>query len=177
MPSGTNTEVEYLPDSSVSNTLDEELRKLLSTCFTKPQDTVFKDQRYFCEPYEHRWVIRDDQNAIVAHIGVHEKSIEAGNAIFPTGGIAEVCVHPDCRGRGYVGTMLLHVHDWLTHRGTPFALLFGNPRVYGSSGYVQVQNLVHGGTADTWKPVVGMMKELSDVPWPTGEVRLPGPKF
>ncbi len=32
-------------------------------CFTKPQDVVFKDRRYFCEPYPHRWVVRDAQDS------------------------------------------------------------------------------------------------------------------
>ena len=42
--------VEYLPDSSVDDALDEEIRGLLTTCFTKPKDVVFKEQRYFFEP-------------------------------------------------------------------------------------------------------------------------------
>ena len=69
--------VEYLPDSSVDDALDEEIRGLLATCFTKPQDVVFQEQRYFFEPYSHRWIIRDGQGNMVGHAGAHEKEIES----------------------------------------------------------------------------------------------------
>ena len=150
-------------------------------CFTKPEDIVFKERRYFREPYPHRWVIRDAQDDIIAHVGVHEKSVEADERTFPIGGIAEVCVHPDLRGRGFVKSMLACVHDWLIRHGFDFAVLFGDPRVYSSSGYIEVNNLVH----DDWKatgeiytsqsPV--MVRQLFDTPWPAGMVYLSGPKF
>jgi hypothetical protein len=74
-------EIEYLSDNSVDDALDQEIRGLLTTCFTKPQDVVFKDRRYFREPYPHRWVIRNGQGVLVAHIGVHEKEVEAEGMI------------------------------------------------------------------------------------------------
>ena len=102
VPKRMNPKIEYLPDDNVTDTLDYELRSLLTTCFTKPQDVVFRDRQYFQEPYPHRWVIRDENNAIVAHIGVHEKQVETEGRTYRIGGIAEVCVHPDYRGKGYV---------------------------------------------------------------------------
>lgn len=169
--------VNYLPDCLVDDALDAELRRLLVTCFTKPQDIVFKTQRYFCEPYSHRWVIRDERGALVAHMGLHTKQVETGKGVLPVGGIAEVCVHPDYRGRGYVKMMLGRVHAWLSQHGFAFAVLFGDPRVYGSSGYVQVCAQMHGGGETGWKPIRIMVRELSGTPWPQGGVRLPGPTF
>jgi predicted N-acetyltransferase YhbS len=168
---------QYLPDESVDDALDRELRGLLTTCFTKPQDTVFRHRRYFVEPYPHRWVIRDGRGTIVAHVGVHEKQVEAGGRTYRIGGIAEVCVHPDHRGNGYVRIMLQAVHNRLIKHGFIFALLFGDPRVYGSSGYVQVGNLYYGGGPDGWKQVRGMVRQLSTTAWPTENVHLPGGKF
>lgn len=173
--------VEYLPDSSVDASLDAEIRALLTRCFTKPQDVVFKDRRYFCEPYEHRWVIRDAGRSVIAHAGVHQKAVEADGRGFRIGGIAEVCVHPEYRGRGFVRAMLACIHDWLIRHEFDFAVLFGEPSIYQSSGYVQVNNLVHdevtatGETSRTQSPA--MVKELSGTPWPTSQVYLPGPKF
>jgi len=173
--------VEYLPDSSVDASLDAELRILLTRCFTKPEDVVFADQRYFCEPYPHRWVIRDTQDSIVAHVGVHEKTVDADGRTFRIGGIAEVCVHPEYRGQGYVKKMLACVHDWLIRHEFDFAVLFGDPHVYGSSGYVQVDNLVHDEVSDMGEKLTrqspAMVRQLSDTPWPAGQVHLPGPKF
>ena len=97
--------VDYLSDDEVDEALDAEIRGLLTTCFTKPQDVVFRDRRYFIDPYPHRWVIRDPRARMVAHSGVHEKQLEAGGRVVAIGGIAEVCVHPDWRGNGYVAPM------------------------------------------------------------------------
>ncbi len=170
-------EIEYLPDNRVDNALDQDLRGLLVTCFTRPQDVVFRDRRYFREPYHHRWVIRNIQGALVAHIGAHEKVVESQGALFRMGGICEVCVHPDYRGQGYVRTMLESIHAWLCEREFVFALLFGDPLVYGSSGYAQITNLFIGGGQDGWEQVNGLARELSGTPWPDRDVHLRGPKF
>ena len=173
--------VEYLADSAVDAALDAEIRALLTTCFTKPEDVVFKDRRYFCEPYPHRWVIRESKGSIVAHVGVHEKSVEADGRTFQIGGIAEVCVHPKYRSRGFVRAMLACVHDWLIRHELDFAVLFGDPRIYASTGYVQVNNLVHDDETAAGKKRTSrspaMVRLLSDTPWPSGQVYLLGPKF
>jgi predicted N-acetyltransferase YhbS len=170
-------EIEYLPDERVDDALDLEIRGLLTSCFTKPQDVVFNDRRYFREPYPHRWVIRDSHGALIAHIGVHEKHVEIEGSKFRIGGICEVCVHPDHRGKGYVRRMLKLIHEWLSERGFVFTILFGDPLVYGSSGYVQVANLFNGGDAEGWRQAKGLMNELSGTQWPSGKVLMPGPGF
>ena len=171
----------YLPDADVDAAVDAEIRTLLTTCFLKPQDTVFRTQRYFREPYPHRWIIRDAAGRMLAHIGVHEKTVQAAGRVYPIAGIAEVCVHQDCRGRGYVRYMLEAAHARMRAAGRAFAVLFGNPDVYGSSGYLPVANLAHdadaseGGTRR--QSIAALVRPLADGPWPSGEVYLPGPTF
>ena len=177
VPEEMGPHVDYLPDAAVDDATDKALRTLMCTCFTKPQDAVFKGRRYFRDPYPHRWVIRDGRGMIVAHVGVHEKQVEVEGRVYRVGGVAEVCVHPDCRGRGYVRLMLGHVHDWLAGHGFVFAVLFGDTSVYGSSGYVQVANLSIGGVEAGWEQTAGMIKELSKTPWPSGKVLMAGPEF
>jgi predicted N-acetyltransferase YhbS len=168
---------QYLPDDTIDAALDAEIRGLLTTCFTKPEDVVFRTRRHFVEPYPHRWIIRDPQGRLVAHIGVHEKCAEVDGRTARIGGIAEVCVHPDCRGRGYVKQMLGCVHDWLRQHGFAFAVLYGDPKVYSSSGYRLVDNLAYSGDEGGWLPTSGMVLALTNQPWPTAEVRIPGKKF
>lgn len=171
----------YLPDATIDDALDSEIRGLLTTCFTGPQDAVFHHRRWFIEPYPHRWIIRDAKGSLVAHVGVHEKSVQAGDAVHPIAGIGEVCVHPDHRGRGHVRSMLACVHPAMSDRGFTFALLFGDPKVYSSSGYRVVKNLVHDHRDKDGhlhrRSVTGMVRELGPTPWPSGEVYLPGPVF
>ena len=156
-----------------------ELRNLLSTCFLKPEDTVFKEQRYFKEPYRHRWLIRGENGEMVAHVGVHEKRIEAEGVVYRIAGLAEVCVHPSFRGRGCVRAMMTCVHSWICEARVPFSVLFGDPGVYGPSGYVKVDNLKHGGGEEGWTLTSNaMVREMTQVPWPSFcNVHLPGPKF
>lgn len=172
-----NSNVQYLPDNTIDDALDAEIRGLLTTCFTKTEDVVFRTRRHFVEPYPHRWTIRDAQGRLVAHIGVHEKSAEVEGRTIRIGGIAEVCVHPDCRGRGYVKAMLECVHDWLRRNGYAFSVLYGDPKVYGSSGYVEVDNLAYGNDAEGWHRTSGMVRTVSGEAWPASEVRIPGKKF
>ncbi len=88
-----------------------------------------------------------------------------------------MCVHPDYRGRGYVKVMLECVHSWLSANKFPFSVLFGDPEVYSSSGYVEVDNLCLNEDAKGWKQVKGMMKQMAEIHWPDGDVHLAGLKF
>lgn len=172
-----NTDVRYLADDTVDPGMDAELRELLSTCFTKPQDVVFRTQRYFRDPYPHRWVVCDGRGALVAHAGVHEKAVVVESAVLPIGGIGDLCVHPDWRGRGLVNAMLRDVHAWLRERRYLFAVLFGDLRVYRSSGYRQVCNLVHLADDGQWRTATALVCELAGRPWPNETVRLQGHTF
>lgn len=169
----------YLPDSAVGSALDRELRALLTVCFTKPQDAVFRDRRYFREPPQHRWLARDDRGMLVAHAAVHDKAVSSAGITYRIGGVAEVCVHPDHRGRGHVRGLLADIHAWLAAQQVPFAVLFGNPRVYASSGYAVVGNLrVRSPETATWEPAAGAMAHgLGALPWPACDVDLVGPRF
>lgn len=169
--------VEYIADEDVNEMIDQEIRRLLCTCFTRPQDVVFQDRRYCNEPYPHHWMTRDAEGALIAHLGLHEKQIESDDGYFLIGGVAEVCVHPDHRGTGCVKAMIQLAHEWMIQQGVPFSVLFGGRQVYGSSGYARMADIVHGDDKSGWKPAKVLVKELSALVWPSGSVRLPGPKF
>lgn len=97
-----------IDDSDVDDRLDREIRELLSACFIKPGDEVFRDRRYFTEMPSRRWLLRDE-GRLVAHVAVHERTIEDGIRML---GIAEVCVTPTHRGRGLMQGLLKAVHEW-----------------------------------------------------------------
>ena len=173
--------VTHVADETIDAAMDAELRGLLTTCFIGPHDDVFRTRRYFREPYRNRWIIRNDRGVLVAHAGVHEKRVEADGRIYLIGGVAEVCVHPAYRGRGYVRLLMQALDEWMASRGFHFAVLFGRREVYESSGYVQVQDLTHdaveNGKPAGRKSVTAMVKPLGATPWPLGPVHLPGPTF
>lgn len=172
-----NQEILYLADNSVDAVTDSEIRTLLTTCFTKPEDAVFKYRRYFREPYPHRWVIRDSDGQITAHIGVHEKQVLVSGKFLPIGGIAEVCVHPEHRRQGFVRLMLEEIHQWLTEKEFVYSVLFGDSQIYSSSGYRLVINVFMGSDRLGWEQASVMIRELGKTPWPEDRVFLNGPSF
>ena len=169
----------YLPDAAVDPGLDIELRTLLSACFIQPHHAVFREHRHFCYPPQHRWLMRDHAGRLIAQIAVHERQVVAAERSWAAGGLAEVCVHPDVQRRGLMRELLARVHDDLHQRGVAFAVLFGNPAVYGSSGYFAPQNISIGPDAHgCWEPAPrALVRVLGAQGWPTGDVRVPGPAF
>ncbi|MGR5092134.1 GNAT family N-acetyltransferase [Vibrio maritimus] len=172
--------VQYIEDSSVDEQLNQALIALLSACFTKPSDARFKTQRFYNEMPQHRWyVTSDNKHHVVAHVAVHEKTVEIRGRSYPIGGVAEVCVHPDYRKKGLVKTMLTEVHQWMEQQGMHFSVLFGRDEVYGSSGYIRVTNLnvLQEDPLAQPTPVSAMVKPLHDYRWPSKPVLLPGLVF
>lgn len=172
--------IQYIADLDVDDRLDRELRELLSTCFTKPQDYVFKERRYFNSMPAHRWIIRGEDGALAAHLAVHERVLTTDTFSCPVGGLAEVCVHPSHRGRGYVRLLVAEAHGWMRENGYAFGALFGDPRYYSSSGYVAVTNLYcdvpdGNGRLSRQRAEGALVVSLAGVAWPKADVAyLPG---
>ncbi len=161
---------DYLPDAQVDDALDAELRALLSTCF----GNEFAHKRYCYEMPPHRWLVRDGE-VLAAHVAVHEKVLKSGGEALPFLGIAEVCVAPSYRGRGLVGAMMKTLEAHFS--GFPFAVLLGDPGVYGSSGYRSVSN-VYFPFENTGRPnTYAMVKALGSQSWPVDDVTIEGPPF
>jgi predicted N-acetyltransferase YhbS len=180
----TNPKIGYIADAAVSVALDRELRDLLSTCFVKQQDHVFRTRRYFNTLPAHRWMIRDDAGKLAAHVAVHEKRVFAqGGRDYLVGGVAEVCVHPAHQGRGYAKLLVAAAHDWMSARKFVFSVLSGDSRHYASSGYRPAVNLFQDGEAagDGAPPRVraesALVACLCAEPWPEGGAYIPGPGF
>ncbi|MCC7351636.1 MAG: GNAT family N-acetyltransferase [Phycisphaerales bacterium] len=168
---------EEIEDSLVGPELDRELRELLVLCF--PATTQFLEHRHFLEPPAHRWLLRD-QSQLIGHVCLHRKFIGSAQGELKIGGIAEVCIHPDHRGRGLVRLMLNELHQW--DKNSDFQMLFGDERVYRSSGYRTVHNPLRyfDTTHQIWdyKPLAGtMIRPANKTNWPDGPIDLRGPVF
>jgi predicted N-acetyltransferase YhbS len=169
----------HRPDAEISDAEDHELRRLLFACF--PYETVLLNRRYIRQAPAQRWLVRAASGELIAHAAAHDKMISAGGGEVRIGGIAEVCVAHHFRGRRLVGRMLAEAHGWMQSVGIPFAMLFGQPKVYGSSGYSVIANpiLVENTLTHHWNPFKGkpMIRRIATKPWPDGPVDLRGPTF
>lgn len=166
-------------DADIGAAEDHELRRLLLAGF--PYATVLLTRRYIREAPAHRWLVRAPSGELIAHTAAHDKVISVGGAEVRIGGIAEVCVAQHFRGRGLVRQMLDDAHAWMRNEGIPFAMLFGQPKVYASSGYTVIGNpiLAENALIHQWNPFKGkpMVHPLAADPWPPGPVDLRGPTF
>jgi len=174
--------LEYIEDRNVDAALDADLRKLLSTCFTGKINEVFLHQRFFSEMPAHRWLARDSDGQLVAHLALHDKIFGTTAGDLRVGGIAEVCVIPSHRGQGLVRGLLALSDEWMIKEGVPFGTLLGNHGVYGSSGYRKADNLLRYFVPSTgeWREesLSGfLIKPFGTIPWPSGLIDLRGPKF
>jgi GNAT superfamily N-acetyltransferase len=169
----------YRPDAAMTEDEDRRLRRLLVSCFA--YNPYFRFRRFHLERPGHHWVARNAAGQFVAHAAVHEKVLGTGSGEIRVGGVADVCVAADHRGLGILKTMLGTIHDWMAAREMPFSMLFGQPRIYASSGYVVIGNELHASNsiARRWFPTKGkpMIKSLAGILWPNCSIDLRGPTF
>ncbi len=166
-----------IADDDVEPPLDLELRDLLSACFKKPGDEIFRSRRYFTEMPSWRWLLRDEDR-LVAHVAAHQRTIQGEIRML---GIAEVCVLPSHRGQGLVRGLLAAAHEWGIGAGFDFATLFGRREIYASSGYQTCSGGVmarDGGSEPVLRPAGDfLIHRLGGLNWPSGDVDLRGPVF
>ncbi|PMK04243.1 GNAT family N-acetyltransferase [Vibrio sp. 10N.261.55.A7] len=168
---------EYIKDQDVSSDLDQKLRQLLSASFLNGNDPeTFSRQRYYNECPQHRYLLWDNGN-IAAHIAVHDKRIHIDDVEHTISGIAEVCVNREYRKQGLVKQLLERVLQDSKARGDAFSILFGEAKIYGSSGYVTMTNLQMLTPEEQWVSVDKVMVCELHQPWPKSNVQLVGKAF
>lgn len=174
--------VSFVWDREVSPSLDRQLIELLSVCYPATPDWLDRSQRHFKETPHYRWFIQKDGVMVLAQVAVHDKLFGTEDGEVRVGGIAEVAVHPLCRGRGFVHLMLDEVEKFLSVSGVPFAVLFGDGKIYGSRGYRAEANPCR--YLDVSDKIIKMtteqplrVKPLGEKSWPEGLIDLRGPLF
>ncbi len=170
----------YQADATLTPAQDHAVRHLLRASF--PYETAFLSSRFIKAAPAHRWLLWNDAgDELIAHAAAHEKTIGSPAGELRIGGVCEVCVASDHRGQGLLKTLLEALHQRLREESVPFAMLFGQPRVYLSSGYTVITNDLRADNALArhWNPFCGkpMVRALSCQPWPEGQIDLRGPTF
>lgn len=169
--------IQYLRDADVTDALDQKIRDLLSSCFVQNQDAeIFKRQRCYYEMPAHRYLLWQEDN-LIGHIAVHDKSILVDGVEHSIGGIAEVCIAPQFRKQGFVKAILNKIHQDRISYGDAYAVLFGDTEVYASSGYHLVNNLKALNHSKEWSVTSHAMVHALTKSWPTTSVKLIGIPF
>jgi len=72
---------------------------------------------------------------IVSHIRIYDRKMFFKGGILHVGAIGNVATHPQYRGRGYARMLLEDCTGYMQIRGFDVSLLFGEPAIYGKSGW------------------------------------------
>lgn len=171
--------INFLPDTAINTQENAKLIHSLSICF--PHQPLFNTQRFYKECPQYRWFI-ENENQIIAHVAVHDKEILSNNEKIRIGGIAEVFVLPDHRKQGLAKLLLNEAEKWMQKEGINFSVLYGEEKIYQSSGYYTIDEIVRykDFPSNEWieeKSKDLMVKELTDKKFPKGNIDLQGPTF
>ncbi|MBQ6164689.1 MAG: GNAT family N-acetyltransferase [Clostridia bacterium] len=75
-------------------------------------------------------------------IGIYYQQMDVCGELLKVGGIGNVCVHPDARGKGYMQKALGAVVEEMKHNDTDFSFLDGHRQRYAYFGYEGVGAMV-----------------------------------
>ena len=151
---------------------DDEIAALIETCFT---ESDFGGRSFF-QNRPHVRLIRRERGRIVGHLGLSFRAIRLGDALVNVGGIGDVAVHPDARGRKF-GTALVEATIEAAQESTAsFLLLFGTRSLYAAAGFEKAGNDVtvtqmQGARTrgiETWAAKALMVLPLRDAAWDPG---------
>jgi predicted acetyltransferase len=163
-------EIKHFVEPNLPSGMGAQLLELFKICFPKSKNLT--KRRFNNEMPAERWIAYSEGKAI-GHLAIHHKFITDENKReLPFIGIAEVCLTPEFRKKGLVGS-LLRMADEL-HRDKDFSILFGESSVYQKYGYANVSNVE---CPDI--PTIShlMAKCLSCKTWPSGTLSIPGQYF
>jgi len=120
------------------------------------------------------------EGQIVSNVGLIKREILAGSRRLVVGGIGGVATLPLFRRRGYAIQLLEQANDYLKkNHEFLFGMLFCAPEkthYYARSGYVEVHNPLYihlKGERKLFKDTK-MVLQISEIPWPEGEVDILG---
>lgn len=85
-------------------------------------------------PCEKNYIIKED-GAIKAAVGLFPLTVYAAGKKLRVGGIGNVAVTEDCRGKGYMVDCLNRAIEDMKADGTDYSILGGNRQRYGYFGY------------------------------------------
>ena len=117
---------------------------------------------------------------VIGHLALYEREIRIGSEALVVGLLGEIAIAASHRRRGLARDLVHEARGHLRAASISFSILFAyEPRVYASSGYKLMRNVVRFLDTDgAWKTFVyrgSMYAELLGRPWPNRPVDLCGP--
>lgn len=174
--------IRVLKEEEIDDKLDAVIRDRLVFSFPNSQ-TSFKDTRNWRDNVPLFSVVMGDENDdIIAHLAVADKTILVGTEQLRIAGIANIFVMPDFRNRGYVGKILSSAMNEAKMLEFDFSLLFTGQetkKVYARYGWIEIigQKCIidkNGEESEMLPDSVPMYYPLTNKDFPVGTIYLQG---
>ncbi len=181
----SDLDITTICEKDLSEELAEEIRVLQERAF--PQAEVFRAQRWSCSPLadDDVWILARHAGKLVGSMRVLHRRVSTPSCDVPAAGIGNVCSSPEARGLGIGKACMRAAHRYIADSAVDFGLLFCRDRVrnfYAKLDWQDVNNPVLIEDDSGVHPLIDRhtmiypgRRPAND--WPTGELRLNGPRW
>ncbi|MBN2455354.1 MAG: GNAT family N-acetyltransferase [Sedimentisphaerales bacterium] len=138
---GKNMKLQILKENQIDETLDTAIKQSLARCFPDIED-IFLQTRAYRNNVSLYTVILQQKDIVCAHLAVVERTITAGSDKYLVAGVANVCVLPEYRGKGFSDKILQAAAEEAKKYDFDFGLLFTNKKIkyiYARNGWREIQ--------------------------------------
>ena len=131
------SKITIIKEERISSVLDLKIKEGLRSCFPKSRE-FFSRSRAWHGAVSAFSVVVEEHDAVVAHVGVVDRVIKAGDSHLRVGGVQNVFVLHDYRGKGISDKIMTVAMDEAGRLGFDAGLLFCLPalaKVYARCGW------------------------------------------
>lgn len=173
--------LELMEEDAMPPEIDAAIKVLLCECFP-PDVEMFSKCRHWHGTAPAYTLVYRDGIRVLGHVGVVLRRVRCGQADVEIAGIQSLAVAPSLRGSGLACALMEDAMSEAERRGIRFGLLFCVPkleRFYAPLGWVRTNVAAtmmdeSGNPAPVPAKNIGMYLELTDEPFPKGNIDLRG---
>jgi GNAT superfamily N-acetyltransferase len=114
---------QIIDEANLSARLDAAIRKSLCRCFPDACEVFSRTRAWHGSPPNWTVLVEDD-GTVIAHAGVVDRTIRAGDQRLRVAGVQNVFVVPEFRGRGWMRTVMTALTEEANRRDCDAGLLF-----------------------------------------------------
>lgn len=137
--------MEFIIDEvNMTKELDESIKSSLCLCFPSDIDAFSNTRAWHGSSPLYSVAINDENNVVLAHIGVVDRTISVGDTSVRVAGVQNVLVIPSERGKGHVDKVIKMAMAEAGVRNFDAGLLFCVPeleKVYARAGFIKIPDV------------------------------------
>jgi GNAT superfamily N-acetyltransferase len=114
---------QVIDETGISARLDAAIRDSLCRCFPDSHEVFSRTRAWHGSPPTWTVLVQEGET-VIAHAGIADRTIRAGEQWLRVAGVQNVCVLPEFRGCGWMRSVMAVVAEEANQRGYDAGLLF-----------------------------------------------------